>query len=104
MGKKSDRRLRRIQGGFFGAAVGKAEAAAPADGRAGHRKRGRAFRSGHAALKATWSRHLPALHRWRLQRKLFGAAVGKAEAAAPADGRSGHRKRACSIEAAAGME
>ena len=38
MGKKSDRRLRRIQGGFFGAAVGKAEAAASADGRAGHRK------------------------------------------------------------------
>ena len=52
-GKKSDRRLRRIQGGFFGAAVGKAEAAAPAVGRTGHRKRGRAFRSGHAALKAT---------------------------------------------------
>ena len=38
-GKKSDRRQWRIQGGFFGAAVGKAEAAAPADGRAAHRKR-----------------------------------------------------------------
>jgi len=47
---------------------------------------------------------LPALHRWRLQRKLFGAALGKAEAATPADGRAGHRKGACSIEAAAGME
>ena len=51
-GKKSDRRLRRMQGGFFGAAVGKAEAAAPADGRAGHRKRGRAFRPGRTALQA----------------------------------------------------
>ena len=60
-GKKSDRRLRRMQGGFFGAAVGKAEAAASADGRAGHRKRGRAFRSGHAALKATWNRPPPRL-------------------------------------------
>ena len=38
-GKKSDRRLRRMQGGFFGAAVGKAEAVPSADGCAGHRKR-----------------------------------------------------------------
>ena len=41
-GKKSDRRQRRVQGGFFGAAVDKGEAAPSAEGRAGHRKRERA--------------------------------------------------------------
>ena len=40
---------RQVQQESFGAAVGKAEAAAPADGRAGHRKRGRVFRPGRTS-------------------------------------------------------
>ncbi len=120
-GKKSDRRLWRIQGGFFGAAVGKAEAAAPADGRAAHRKR--ACEAGSnppfSARKSPGNKPFPGLfalpagiwtrapegagkksdrRQWRIQGGFFGAAVGKAEAAAPADGRAAHRKRACEAD------
>ena len=43
---------RHVQQESFGAAVGKAEAVPSADGCAGHRKRGRAFRPGRTALQA----------------------------------------------------
>ena len=93
-GKKSDRRLRRMQGGFFGAAVGKAKAAAPADGRAGHRKRGRAFRPGRTALEA-FETEFASLHAaaagaarifWRSGRQGQGGCARRRPRRAPQEG------------------